>query len=187
MGFTELYPIPNPPDGMPDYWCEQCQGYLAIRTETNSSKEQWSDQDLEHILGSMVKLEVPELAKSLHGYNIVTYKNKVFGIPQSLGAMDISQTDISSMEGIITGLTVRAVQKEIESLNSVSKSEPLQLEIEPLHLEIEPLHLEIAQLRLEIAQLSLEMEQSKSQIQGMESSKFWKLRSLWLRLKSAIK
>ncbi|PZO41446.1 MAG: hypothetical protein DCF19_09590 [Pseudanabaena frigida] len=121
-------------------------------------------QKLEAHLADSKELELfdsesPQLVKSLQDYNIVAYKNMVFGIPQSLGAIDFSQVDVLSLEGVVTGLSVREVQKEIEILDLVSKN----------------------------SQLQLEMEQLQSQIQIIESSKFWKLRSLWLRLKNTTK
>jgi ubiquinone/menaquinone biosynthesis C-methylase UbiE len=42
---------------------------------------------------------------------------------------------------------------------------------------------EIEQLRLQFQQICAELEQAKSTIQAMESSKFWKLRNFWWRLK----
>jgi len=115
MGFSELHPITNQPKGMPDYWFERHQGYLAIRKDFDVADQRWSHQELLKDFGPVAGVESPQLVKSLHGYNIVTFKGKVFGIPQSLGSMDIAQVDMASLEGVIPGLTVRSVQKEIES------------------------------------------------------------------------
>lgn len=182
MGFNEIYPIQNPPGGMPDKWCEQCQGYLAIRTDSNTSDQRWSHKELE-----LVEVEVPELAKSWHGYNIVTYKNKVFGIPQSLGSMDISQTDISSLKGIIHGLTVRGVQKEIDRLSEIN-SETLLSNLDQAQGKLdrsEVSYPEPISIKNNL-DLAMELKRLQSQIAAMESSKFWKLRSFWLKLKHAM-
>lgn len=117
MGFTEIYPIENCPEGMPDFWFKRQHGYLAIRGEESQSY-QWSDEELEKNIGPVSGFQSPQLIASLNGYNIVAFKGKYFGVPQSLGPMDLSQVDIASLDGVIVNRSEEIVRRAIEDLAS---------------------------------------------------------------------
>jgi predicted O-methyltransferase YrrM len=108
----------------------------------------------------------PTFIESIEGYNIVAWQGKYYGLPQKLGAVDIIADDISELKGVFIDISIKRLKQLIQNyLGLIS-------EIERSHLEIERSHLEIEQLQ--------------SQIQVIESTKFWKLRSVWLRLKGTI-
>jgi hypothetical protein len=45
----------------------------------------------------------PRLLDSENGYNFVSARGKVFGVPQSLGPVDLASEDISAKPGVIVG------------------------------------------------------------------------------------
>jgi len=92
-------------------------------------------------------------------YNIVAWKGDYYGLPKELGAVDIMTDDISTLKGVFVDISIERLKQVIQ--NNLD----LIAEIERSHSEI---------------------ERSQSQIQAMESSKFWKLRSILLRLKRTI-
>jgi radical SAM superfamily enzyme YgiQ (UPF0313 family) len=61
---------------------------------------------------TMVK-SVPLLVGSLQGYNVVEYEGWFYGLPQALGPLDLSQTDVIEMPGVIRDLSRDVVESEI--------------------------------------------------------------------------
>jgi hypothetical protein len=59
--------------------------------------------------------KVPILIGSVDGYNIVSYEGWVYGIPQSLGHVDLTETDIMEMAGVIRDVSKDVVENEILS------------------------------------------------------------------------
>lgn len=51
----------------------------------------------------------PRLLKSVDTYNIVAFHDKIYGVPQSLGAVDWLGQDVASMKGVVTGRTEQEV------------------------------------------------------------------------------
>ena len=43
----------------------------------------------------------PQLLGSIENYNIVSYEGYIYGLPQSLGTLDITRTDVSTLKGVI--------------------------------------------------------------------------------------
>jgi glycosyltransferase involved in cell wall biosynthesis len=63
---------------------------------------------------------LPRLLDSEDGYNFVSAKGKVFGIPQSLGPMDLASEDVAAKPGVIVGdvlpdVRMRAVRHAIRT------------------------------------------------------------------------
>jgi radical SAM superfamily enzyme YgiQ (UPF0313 family) len=56
---------------------------------------------------------VPRLLGSLDGYNIVTYEGWVFGIPQGHGDLDLAETDVMELSGVIRDVSRDVVESEI--------------------------------------------------------------------------
>ena len=54
----------------------------------------------------------PQLAGAYKGYNIVDYNNQFYGVPQSMGPLDLSKKEDRGREGILVGKD----RKEIEQL-----------------------------------------------------------------------
>ena len=57
------------------------------------------------LLGTMVS----------EGYNIISYEGWVYGMPQSLGTIDLSQVDVIEMMGVIRDVSRDAVESEVIS------------------------------------------------------------------------
>jgi hypothetical protein len=102
----------------------------------------------------------PILVEDFGKYNIIAWQGKYYGLPKELGAVDIMADDLSALKGVFIDISIERLKQLIQNYLD------LIAEIERSHGEI---------------------ERSHAQIQEMESSKFWKLRSAWLRLKETIK
>jgi len=64
----------------------------------------------------------PHLLGSLNGYNIVEYEGWFYGIPQTLGNIDLSRTDVIEMPGVIRDVTRMVVENEIRELSGTKKA-----------------------------------------------------------------
>jgi hypothetical protein len=56
---------------------------------------------------------VPRIVRSLQGYDIIAYEGWFYGVPQSLGPVDLTQTDALSLPGIIADVAQTSVETEI--------------------------------------------------------------------------
>ena len=55
-----------------------------------------------HAMGPAgVATRTPVLLRLLEGYTIVSYEGWVYGLPQSLGAIDLTEVDVMEMSGVI--------------------------------------------------------------------------------------
>ncbi len=64
-------------------------------------------------VGRPAARSVPTLVGSLEGYNVVEYEGWYYGIPQALGPIDLSQTDLVETPGVIRDLSRDVVENEI--------------------------------------------------------------------------
>jgi SAM-dependent methyltransferase len=111
MGFTEIHPIRNVPDGMPDYWFDRHRGYLAIRPDAVEDKADTIDEMAPSIFG--MADSVPRLVNSHKNYNIVSLRGLFWAVPQSLGSVDLTKTDPRSLPGVLVAKSPEAVMKKI--------------------------------------------------------------------------
>jgi radical SAM superfamily enzyme YgiQ (UPF0313 family) len=56
---------------------------------------------------------VPLLLGSIEGHNIVSYEGWIYGIPQSLGPVDLTEVDVMKMPGVIRDVSRDVVENEI--------------------------------------------------------------------------
>ena len=68
--------------------------------------------------------EDPHLLKAVGAYNIVAFHDKIYGVPQSLGAVDWLGKDVASMKGVVTG---RTEQEVLQQLHDTAWSEDPRL------------------------------------------------------------
>jgi len=115
--------------------------------------------------------------------------------PSSLDSVYIDEADDLWLQN-----NQRIAQIETELGRSQSHLQQTQLELERSQIELErsQSHLQQTQLKLERSQIELErsqshlqqtqlkLERSQERIRAMESSKFWKLRDNWFRLKKKL-
>lgn len=59
---------------------------------------------------------VPRLIASLEGYNIVSYEGWIYGLPWSLGEIDLAEVDVIGLEGVIRDVSRDVVENEINDL-----------------------------------------------------------------------
>jgi radical SAM superfamily enzyme YgiQ (UPF0313 family) len=59
---------------------------------------------------------VPQLLGSIEDYNIVSYEGFIYGLPQALGAIDLTETDAIEIEGVIRDVSRLVVENEIHDL-----------------------------------------------------------------------
>jgi hypothetical protein len=86
----------------------------------NLSKEEKNSLGLNH---TERYDNTPALLGAIKKYNIVSYEGWIYGIPQNLGPMDLSEIDIMEMEGVIRDVSEYGVEAEIvarESEKSIS-------------------------------------------------------------------
>ncbi len=57
-----------------------------------------------------------KLLGSIDGYNVVSYEGWIYGIPQSAGPIDLTETDVMGMEGVIRDVSRDVVENEILEL-----------------------------------------------------------------------
>jgi len=60
-----------------------------------------------------VEYPEPQLLAALEGYNIVGYEGWIYGIPQSLGSIDLTEEDVVGMPGVIRDVSRDVVENEI--------------------------------------------------------------------------
>jgi len=56
---------------------------------------------------------VPRLVKSVEGYNIVSYEGWVYGIPQELGDISLTETDVMELPDVIRDVSLDVVEHQI--------------------------------------------------------------------------
>jgi hypothetical protein len=61
-------------------------------------------------------MSVPQLVGTIEDYNIVSYEGVFYGLPQALGSIDLTQTDVIEMEGVIRDVSRQVVENEIQDL-----------------------------------------------------------------------
>jgi radical SAM superfamily enzyme YgiQ (UPF0313 family) len=69
---------------------------------------------------------VPVLLGALDGYNIVTYEGWIFGLPQAVGDINLMETDVMDLPGVIRDVSRDVVENEIlerRSLPAVTAAE----------------------------------------------------------------
>ena len=55
----------------------------------------------------------PRLLESLEGYNVVSYANQFFGVPQAMGPVDVDSPHISARPGVIIDLSLDGIRARI--------------------------------------------------------------------------
>ena len=65
--------------------------------------------------------KVPKLLGSIENYNIVSYEGFIYGIPQILGNIDLVETDVIEMEGVIRDVSRQVVENEIRDLVAMGR------------------------------------------------------------------
>jgi radical SAM superfamily enzyme YgiQ (UPF0313 family) len=64
---------------------------------------------------------VPQLLGAIDDYNIVSYEGFVYGLPQALGPIDLTETDAIEIEGVIRDVSQQVVENEIRDLQAMRR------------------------------------------------------------------
>ena len=59
---------------------------------------------------------VPQLLGAIEDYNIVSYEGFIYGLPQALGPIDLTETDAIEIKGVIRDVSRQVVENEIRDL-----------------------------------------------------------------------
>jgi radical SAM superfamily enzyme YgiQ (UPF0313 family) len=68
-----------------------------------------------------VASRTPVLLGALEGYNIVSYEGWIYGIPQNIGQIDLTEVDAMAMPGVIRDVSRDVVENEILDRTHVNK------------------------------------------------------------------
>ena len=60
--------------------------------------------------------KVPQLLGSLEDYNLVSYEGFIYGLPHALGPIDLTETDVIEIQGVIRDVSRQVVENEIRDL-----------------------------------------------------------------------
>jgi len=61
-------------------------------------------------------LHIPLLLGAVEDYNLVSYEGFVYGVPQSLGDVDLAEVDANALDGVIRDISRQAVENEINDV-----------------------------------------------------------------------
>lgn len=59
------------------------------------------------------RVRAPTLLGTMEGYNVVSYEGWVYGVPQELGPVDLTEVDVMEMPGVIRDVSRDVVENEI--------------------------------------------------------------------------
>jgi len=96
--------------------------------------------------------------------------------------------------------TIHASNSQLKTALKIDSKPKRQIELEPLYLykrqtqiELEEAHFQLQQTQIALEQAYFQLQQTqvaveyaKERIKAIESSKFWKIRMIWLRLKQLV-
>lgn len=83
----------------------------------------------------------------------------------------------------LTSIKLEQAISWLSSTNLVPHLQNVQLDVEQLSSLPPDVHAELEQLQLQLQHKQVELDQAMNLIEAMETSKFWKLRNAWFKLK----
>jgi hypothetical protein len=145
--------------------------------------------------------DIPQFLKTEGEYNIIFFGGYYFAIPQSLGEIDLLETDFMNVPEIVRDVSLYVIEDYIaEKIRESGKIKPpaqvseqksaLKHSRDAILRQQEELQKAIAiidQQQTELEEARTTIAETKATIVAMESSKFWKLRKVWFRVKAALK
>lgn len=138
--------------------------------------------------------DIPQFLRAEGEYNIIFFGGYYFAIPQSLGNIDLLETDFMNVPEIVRDVSLYVIEdyiaEKMRQSGKVSAPAPASDQKSALQHSRDAIVRQQEQLQKAIAiirEQKAELEEAKATIAGMESSKFWKLRKRWFRLKTLLK
>jgi len=152
-----------------------CEFYHRVSKQDNSvfeSRQQW-DEAIHRIEKMMWSQEFP--SKQTLGH---------FRAMQA--ELEKLRVQLQSNQEELQRSQFQLHQTQIENERLQSHLQNTQVELERSQAQVQDMQVELENSQSQLQHTKAELAQSQAIISGMESSKFWKLRTLWFRLKQAI-
>ncbi|PZO41448.1 MAG: hypothetical protein DCF19_09600 [Pseudanabaena frigida] len=146
--------------------------------------------------------DVPIFLRAESEYNIVFFGGYYFAIPQSLGPIDLLEIDFMNVPEIVRDVSLYVIEDYIAEKTSQPKKTKDSTPQTPVgtsqmqHIrdvvvrqqdELKNITHTNEQQQVQLQKLLTELNNATAKITAMESSKFWKLRGLWFRVKNVLK
>jgi len=150
----------------------------------------------------------PVLLEDFGPYNIVGWGNEYYGIPKQLGKIDITSDNLSELENIFVYLSLEGLKKTIQKyLNNLDIFQQTQTQLQQTQTQLQQTQTQLQQTQTQLQQTQAQLQQTQAQLQqtqaqlqqtqtqlqqtqarieAMESSKFWKLRRAWFKVKKRL-
>jgi adenylyl-sulfate kinase len=114
----------------------QENGYLDLSNSSDRNKKgvYLGFNSLEEAMNFILVREissverVPRLVDSYKKYNIVRMNRRYYGVPQSLGPLDLQSANLSSIPQILSSQTIASVKKGIDKLTNLKGNFDLQIQ-----------------------------------------------------------
>jgi len=100
-------------------------------------------------------------------------------LEQAGSHLHATQTQLEQMQS-----QLQFTQNELE--RSQSQAQHLQVELKQSQVHLSQTQIELSQAQSQLQHSQAEIVRSQATVSGMESSKFWKLRTAWFRFKPAV-
>ncbi|MEI2582266.1 methyltransferase domain-containing protein [Scytonema sp. PRP1] len=107
-------------------------------------------------------------------------------IQQKQSELEHSQAQIQQKQSELEHSQLQLQQTQVEVERSQSQLQKTKVGLEQTQLQLQQTQLQLQQTQLQLQQKQAELEQSNTTIAAMHTSKFWKLRTLWFKLKEPI-
>jgi len=191
---------------------ESLEQYLQISICKLEMKLEQTQKNLiktRHELGKFLpQYPDPVLLEDFGPYNIVGWGNEYYGIPKQLGKIDITSDNLSELENIFVYLSLEGLKKTIQKyLNNLDIFQQTQTQLQQTQTQLQQTQTQLQQTQTQLQQTQAQLQQTQAQLQqtqaqlqqtqtqlqqtqarieAMESSKFWKLRRAWFKVKKRL-
>ena len=177
--------------------------YMAASLDKNCVKA-------DKLLGyQIMEIQIEKQVESL--WKIVESRDQALGRANDLNQqvqeeLKRSQAQVQELDGQLQQantefqIQLKRLQAQVQELDEQLQqaNTQFQIQLERSQAQLQQLdgqlqqanaefQIQLERLQVQLQQTQTELEHSRTIIQGMESSKFWKVRNVWLRLKQLIK
>jgi len=129
----------------------------------------------------------PIFLEEFGSYNIVAWKNSYFGVPKQLGSVDVASEDVYRLEGIITDISITRLKKVLQNHLELSiQLQQVQTQLQQTQAQFQETQTQLQQTQTQFQETQTQLQETQTRIEAMESSKFWKLRRAWFKVKKRL-
>nr|WP_290228020.1 class I SAM-dependent methyltransferase [Trichocoleus desertorum] len=94
-----------------------------------------------------------------------------------------TQAELQQSQDKIAAMQIQLQQTQAELQQSQDKIAAMQIQLQQTQAELQQSQDKIAAMQIQLQQTQAELQQSQDKIAAMHTSKFWKLRTAWFKLK----